>query len=118
MTNVVRVALTGYNATTDTDPRHYSIFSDQDNVLIKEHSRGTTQMDDGDTDTITHSLGYTPHCYVYGETSTNGRFRLVVGYNLFGDWRMHVTDTTLVVRNTIGTDDREMRYFIFYDNIG
>lgn len=117
MSNVIRVALPTYNALTDTDPRHYSLFSDADNVVIKEHSRGTTQINSGATATITHSLNYSPHCYVYGETSTNNRFRIVVGFNIFGTWRMHTTSTTLVIRNTTGTADREARYFIFYDNI-
>lgn len=117
MSNVIRVALPTYNALTDTDVRHYSLFSDQDNVLIKEHSRGTVQLDYPAISTITHSLNYPPHCYVYGETSTDGRFRLVSGHDLFGPWRMHVTTTTLVMRNWSGTNDRQVRYFIFYDNI-
>lgn len=118
MANVIRVALSGFNAVTDSDIRHFSLYSDDDNVLIKEHSRGTvTDLDDAQTSTITHSLGYSPHCYVYGETSTNGRFQLVTGYNLFGDWRMLTNDDDLEIDNNTGTDNRDIRYFIFYDNI-
>lgn len=117
MPPVIRVALEGYNALTDPDVRHYSLVSDEDNVLIKEHSRGTTQINHAAAATITHSLGYSPHCYVYGETSTDGRFQIIVGFNIFGAWRMNTTSTTLVIRNTTGTADREARYFIFYDNI-
>lgn len=117
MAQTIRVSLPTHNSLTDNDVRNYSIFADNDNVLIKEHSRGTTQINDNVQASITHSLGYSPHCYVYGETSTDGRFQLVCGFNPFGKWRMDTTDSFLRIRNTTGTADREARYFIFYDNI-
>ena len=35
MSNVIRCALPGYNALTDTNLDHYSLYGDVDNVLIK-----------------------------------------------------------------------------------
>lgn len=112
----IRVALSGYNALTDEDPRNYSLFTDEENILIKEHSRGSVQIDDGDTSEISHNLGYKPHVYVYGEDSTDDEFDLVNGYNIFIGWKFKVDNNKLYINNFTGTDDREARYFIFYDN--
>lgn len=112
MTNVIRVALPGYNALTDTDPNHFSLFSGEDDVLIKEHSRGTVN---GQYESVTHNLNYYPHFYAYGEVSA-GRFQIMSGYNLFGDFRSYVTSTKLYLDNTTGSD-KDMRYFVFYDDV-
>ena len=114
--NVLRVALEGYNVLTDSDPRHFSLYTDEDNILIKEFARGSVQVDNGDTEEITHSLGYKPHVYVYGETSTNYKFDLVNGWNIYIGWKFKVDNDKLYINNFTGTDDREARYFIFYDN--
>lgn len=117
MSNVIRVALPGYNALTDTNPDHFALYSDEDWVLIKEFSRGTVEIDANEEKTIDHNLGYYPHCYSYAETSTNGRFKIIVGYNIYSDWSMSVSSTQLKIRQRAGTDNREVRYFIFYDDI-
>lgn len=111
----IRCALSGYNALTDTDPRHFSLYTDAENILIKEHSRGSIQVDNGNWGEITHSLGYKPHVYIYGETSTNGRFKLVHGYDVNIDYRMYLDTSKVYVYNNTGTNDREVRYYIFYD---
>lgn len=113
--NVLRVALEGYSALIDIDPRHFSLFSDQDNVLIKEHSRGSASVANSAIQQITHSLGYYPHFYTYIEVSS-GRYQIVNGHNLFGDGRSHVDTTKLYIRNTSGAT-AIVRYFIFYDDI-
>ena len=61
----VRISLPGKDALVSTDPRDFSLFADQDNVLIKEHSRGAGSLANGDSATITHSLGYIPHYFAY-----------------------------------------------------
>ena len=116
MTNVLRIALEGYNAKTDTDPRHFSLFTDQDNVLIKEHSRGSSSVNNGATLTVVHNIGYTPHCFVYAEISS-GRYKLINGYDVFLLWRSFVEDNTLKIANNSGATGTA-KYFIFYDNIG
>lgn len=114
MSNVIRVALPGINALESADPRDYSLFTDEDNLLIKEHSRGSGTT--SGTLTVTHDLGYFPHFYTYGEISS-GRFQLVNGYNLFGDWRSITYTDDLEIQNTGGPANAEVRYFIFYDDI-
>lgn len=109
MTNVVRVALPGYNAETDTDLDHFALYTDQDNVLIKEKTRGSISVaGGGGTQTITHSLGYVPFWAVYA----NGEW--VYGNNIYGDYKAYATTTTLVLRNN-NASARTFLYYIFYD---
>jgi len=112
MGKVIRVALPGYNALTDTDPNHFSLFTGENDILIKEQSRGTVN---GQSTNITHGLNYYPHFYAYGEVSA-GRFQIMTGYNLFGDFRAYVDKTKLYLQNTTGSD-KDMRYFVFYDDV-
>lgn len=110
MSNVIRVALDGINALTDSDSSHYSLFSDSDNVLIKEFARGSGN---GDA-TISHNLGYIPLFLVYTEVSS-GRFRIVNAQSpLGGGTQVYATTTTLVITNNTGID---YQYYIFYDNM-
>ena len=69
-TKVFKVALSGYNATTDTNPNHFSLYVDQlvDYILIKEKAVATVSV--AGTSNIAHGLGYVPHCIVFVETST------------------------------------------------
>ena len=108
----IRVSLPTYNALTDTNPDHYALYADEDWILIKEKARGTVN---GQDENVTHSLNYYPHFYTYGEISS-GRFQIMTGYNLFGDFRSFADSTKLYLGNTTG-GDKDMRYFIFYDNI-
>lgn len=112
MANVLRVALPGYNALTDTDPSHFSLFTDSDNVLIKEYERGTGTG----TTTINHNLGYVPFYLIYGETSAgSGTYRLIGQYTLHDDWRVYANDTDIEIVDSIG--GRDFKYFIFYDDM-
>lgn len=116
---VLRVALPGYNALTDTDPRHFTIFSDQDNVLIKEFTRGSELVDDGVTHTVAHNLNYLPHFYIYTEVSS-GRYKLSNNYNttnLPGFWSIYANTTNVYIKNQTGTNDLTAKWFIFYDNV-
>jgi len=111
----LRISLPGINALESSpDPRDYSLLADEDNVLIKEHSRGSgkTSTIDG-TFTVNHRLGYKPHFYVYAK-QLSGRMGIVNGFNLFGDYVMLVSNTLIVLA---GLPDEDVRYFIFYDNI-
>ncbi len=110
MTNVIRVALPGINALENTDAKNFSLFSDTDNVLIKEYERGAGN---GNT-TINHNLGYIPFFLVYTDIGA-GRFRVVNAQNsLGGGPTAYATTTTLVISNNAGAD---YQYYIFYDNI-
>jgi len=69
MTQVFKIALPGYNASTDTDPNHFSLYVDQlvDYVLIKEKTYSTASVNG--TTNIAHGLDYVPFCLVFCETS-------------------------------------------------
>lgn len=117
MNNVIRIALPGYDALTDTNLDHFALYTDQDNVLIKEQSRGSSSLGNGSTLTVAHNLGYTPHFFVYTETSTSGRYKLSNGYDVLLPMRSYVDDNNLKVINSSG-GTRTVRYYIFHDNIG
>jgi hypothetical protein len=104
----IRVSLPGYNALTDTDPNHHALYSDEDLVLIKEKSRGSTSIAASSSATITHDLGYIPFFAVYA----NGEW--VHGYNIYGQYRAYATSTTLVMTNLSGSSVT-FKYYIFHD---
>jgi len=111
MSNVIRVALPGYNAMTDTDPDHYALYADEDWVLIKEAMRGSISVGATDTETITHNLGYVPFWGVYAQDS---EAHWVYGVNFYGDFRAYSDTTTLTLQNDTGTA-RTFYYYIFHD---
>lgn len=86
----VRVALPGYNALTDTNPDHYALVSDEDNVLIKSlvHNRQDTMPEPDSSSgysktTIPHNLGYIPFFMVH-DNYVSGKWEMLNnGYNPF-----------------------------------
>ena len=107
----------GYNALTDGTMDHYALYADSDNVLIKEHSRGTTAISYLSLGTITHSLGYIPFYLVYSEVSS-GRYRISNAFDPVGSgWRAYSSTASLIMNNRYGTAGTICRYYIFYDNI-
>jgi hypothetical protein len=108
--NVIRVALPGYDALTDTNPDHFALYSDEDWVLIKEFRRDSVEIAHGDTEIITHNLGYIPFFAVYA----NGEW--VTGFNIYSDYRAYATTTTLTLVNNNASTQTFM-YYIFYDNM-
>lgn len=115
MAQTFRISLPTYNALTDSDPRHYSLFADSDNVLIKEHSRGSASVSNGGTEEVDHGLGYLPHFFAYTEMSS-GRYRLTNGYNIYLGWKTWVDTSTLYINNNSG-QEAGTKYFVFYDDI-
>lgn len=112
----VRVSLAGTDADESSpDARDYALLADQDNILIKEQSRGTQTVSSGGTATINHGLGYKPHFFGYTEVSA-GVYKLTNGYNIFGPWRCSVDDNNLYYINGSGASN-DLRFFIFYDDI-
>ena len=115
MGQVIRISLPGYIATNDNDATHYSVFSDSDNVLIKENARGSGTLSTGGSVNINHNLGYIPMFIIYGEVSS-GRYRMVSNYNILGAWwRGYTTTNTLTIENQ-QSGGTNYRYYIFYDN--
>jgi len=116
MKQILKIALPGYNAETDTDPNHFSLYVDQqsDYILIKEASKDTVSVNG--TQNIAHGLGYVPYCLVFAET-TSGVWRKLfsVALDTTGCW-FEVDNTNLVLKNTTGSAIN-FSYHVFYDNI-
>jgi hypothetical protein len=111
----LRISLPMINALEiNPDARDYSLLADEDNILIKEHSRGSgkTSSVDG-TFTITHNLGYKPHFYLYARF-LSGRMGIVNGFNIFGEYVAYATNTQILLA---GLPDEDVSYFIFYDDV-
>lgn len=107
MGQVIRVSLPGFNALTETDINNYALYSDSDNILLKEQSRGTLSAGGS----VNHNLGYIPFYLVYGSVSP-GRYMLASGYDtLSGIPRAKVGTATLL------TEISAAKYFIFYDEM-
>jgi len=106
--NVIRVALPGYDALTDTDPDHFALYSDEDWVLIKEKLRGSVEIADQSSTSITHNLGYIPFWAVYANNEW------VYGDNLYGEFKAYATTSNLVLFNISGSN-ATFKYYIFYD---
>lgn len=113
-----KVALDGYNAETDTDPNHFSLYVDSDDpteyILIKEKATGESVV--SNTTNIAHGLSYIPFCLVFAEVSP-GKWRKLFSQPITGNglW-FEVSDTNLILRNDTGSDVT-FAYHIFYDNI-
>ncbi len=117
MSSVIKVALPGYNALTDTDPNHFSLFVDNsvDYILIKEKTRNKQSVNATNV-TVAHGLGYVPLVYVYVEISS-GVWRQIFSRALDGTGYWYtINATNLVLNNDTGVA-KNFAYYIFYDNI-
>lgn len=116
MARGIKIALPGYNALTDTNPNHFSLYVDQqvDYVLIKEKEKDTVSV--SSTTNIAHGLGYVPFCLVFAEISS-GVWRKLFSRPIdsVGLW-FEVDSSNLILRNTSG-GAKNFAYHIFYDNI-
>jgi len=117
MAKGIKIALPTYNALTDTNPDHFSLYVDgtTDHILIKEKTR-SSQSVNAQNVTVAHGLGYVPLCYVYVEVSA-GVWRQIFNraIDTTGYW-YSVNATNLVLNNDTGVA-KTFAYYIFYDNI-
>lgn len=116
---VVKVALPGYNAATDKNPDHFSLYVDPDDpndyVLIKEKERNVRSVN-GTNVNVAHNLGYVPFACVYVEVSS-GKWRQIFSRPIDGSgYWFTINETNLVLNNDTGVA-KNFAYFIFYDNI-
>jgi len=117
MAQTVRVALSGYNALTETDISKYSLYADSDNVLIKEFARGAGSISFGNTATISHNLSYIPLFLVYTEVAS-GRYRIANSFDPLGaGWRAYTDTNDLFIENAYSSSFTDYKYFIFYDDM-
>lgn len=124
MPTISRVALPGYNALTDNDPDHFSLFSDEDNVLIKRKAIGRATISDGSPNiyTVPHNLGYIPYFVVYYYDEVDQVWSILNNqYNPFSvPQQIASVDTqNLYVYNFGGhsSGNLEFVYEIYYDNM-
>ncbi len=118
MAKGIKIALPGYNATTDTNPDHFALYVDQlvDYILIKEKAKATVSVGASSNQTIAHGLGYIPFCLVFAEVST-GVWRKSFGRNIDDSGcYFQVNGTNLKLYNTTGSA-KNFSYHIFYDQV-
>jgi len=101
-------------------------------LKIKTSGSGSLSVSDGssDSDTITHSLGYVPHVWVYGQTySINGGAKNATytrypfneySSTYYADFGFTVNTTQLIIHGdfwdeTSNSDTFSYFYYIFYD---
>lgn len=119
MSQVFKVALPGYNAQTDTNPNHFSLYVDPlvDYVLIKEFARGSIVVADGADGTVDHSLGYVPFVSCWFKKSTEAFYRWA-NDSQFIAVTVHPTTSQVKFHNGLGGGvSVTFFYYIFYDNL-
>ena len=112
--NVIRVALPGYDALTDANPDHFALNSDEDDILIKEFSRGTETVSQANSVTIAHNLGYVPMVLVYYDADGSGTWKMPRNQIISATVGADVTTTNLVLSNNL-LSSVVFKYYIFYD---
>lgn len=115
---LTRVALPGYNALLDTDPDHFALITDIDNVLIKEFTRGSFAT--AGYNEVVHSLGYVPFSMAFAYDN----FSLKQGWKLIGaqdsgfvanNYWAETSTSKLYFQNNTGLSTN-FAYYIFYDD--
>jgi hypothetical protein len=112
--NVIRVALPGYDAFTDTNSDHFALISDEDDILIKEYTRGSATISGSGETTIAHNLGYIPIVFAYYEKSTGvwAMPRMATATDSTTLW-IAIDTTNLYIESNSYTGT--VKYYIFYD---
>jgi hypothetical protein len=121
MTTTVRVALPGYDAGTDTNLDHFSLYADEDNVLIKQKfgTVGTISAYTG-TNTYTHDLGYIPFFAIYAPIDDVSTEEYALVNNQYNPFEVPniicaATGSNIVVSNFWGS--KTISCDIFYDDM-
>lgn len=115
MTYTMRVSLPGKNALIDSDIDNYALYADEDNVLIKEHLRGSTSIAAASTGTVNHNLGYIPLVFAFAEVSA-GKWCQVFSDSADYDVYLTLSTTQLILGNRT-VSAVKFKYYIFHDVI-
>lgn len=119
MRQVIKVALSGYNAETDTNPDHFALYVDSGNtdyVLIKEKETEKVVVNANSTTTINYGLSYIAFCLVFAEVS-NGRWRKLFSTPLNNSGLSFSVDTGVLNLINKTAQNVNFSYHIFFDNI-
>lgn len=112
------ISLSGYNALTDTNPDHFSLYSDEDNVLIKEYLRSTDSIANLGSKVINHNFGYVPFfagfAPLYGYSTTE--YQPIDHNFITATYGAYSTQNTLTLSNYSGTTTT-ISSLVFYDEI-
>lgn len=113
----IKIALPGYNALTDTDPSHFSLFVDgsDDHVLVKEFSFFAGSIPSGGSSSGNHSLGYPPLTLGFVSVSA-GEYQYTYGFSPFSDYRVYTTTSSVIYENN-GGSSIDVFFVVFYDQI-
>jgi hypothetical protein len=120
MTWVTRITQPGFDVFTDTDPDHYSLLTDNTNILIKEFVRGSASINgSGTIHTIAHNLGYIPFFLVYVLDPTVSAWELVQWGVISASVPAYAaavdTNNLYIINNdSLATT---FKWFIFYDYV-
>ena len=119
MPNVLRVALPGYNALTETNPNNLALKSDEAVTFIKEKTRGSGSLGYTSSQNVAHGLGYAPFTLVWGDDE-NGN--LIYGgiLNIFSasnQWQVQIDSTNVSITQLVDGSSRSYLYYIFYDQV-
>jgi hypothetical protein len=119
------MALPGYNALTDTDPDHFSVYigdnDPNDYMLLKEMFRRdmTIGVNNGSPpEIIRHGLGYVPFHLVYVLDPSTSRWKLVPHFqapSTVPDFSALCDTENLYISNY--TSSTKFKIFIYYDNV-
>ena len=117
-----KIALPTYNVLTDTNSDHFSLIADDDNVLIKEKTRGSVDIAAYDDTTISHNLGYVPLVFVFvKDVDDSNRWKLVPHFQGIGDipryYYLVTTSDVTIYNANFAEVTATFKYFIFYDEL-
>ena len=112
----IKIAHSGVNALSNTDPKNFSLFVDgtEDHILVKEKARGTVSVGAFSTHEIEHGLSYIPHFMAMVQIGSD--YQWVYGLTAFSDYHVRADDDKIYLRNSSATN-RFFTYIIYYDNI-
>lgn len=117
MAKALLISLPGYDALLETDPDHFAVKADEDNIIIKEKERGSGTLGLGSSATINHALAYIPFYLVYTLISA-GRYRVSNGFaSLSNGWQTYATTSDLVITNNYSATYGDYQYYVFHDNM-
>src|SRR5690606_10067885 len=113
MSLTMRVSLPGVNALTNTNPDNFSLYSDEDNILIKEKQRGTIAVNNNAVGTVAHNLGYVPLFMSFFDNSGTEK-EWMFGLGVYTGIEMSA-DTNNIYFSNLSGHAGTFQYYIFYD---
>lgn len=121
ISNYIHISLPGYNALTDTDPDHFSLYTDADNILVKEFTRGASTFPTSYPYSITvaHNLGYVPLFYAFAQIGGLADAHPANSWQLIGNsvyTAVALASCNTANLNIYGPGGYKVLWYILYDN--